>query len=696
MMPLAQVTYPYNQTLFNMRKIILLILLLLACFSSLAAQDDYRKDHVIVFFHDGVLNKSLLVSDMHSFNRTELVVEKTLADSLDKWRVGSVFQKVVRNARPDKMVSTSRTGEEVPVPMFYNLVYVPVPEDEDALSLCKMLEALPFVIFAEPDYLMKNNDVPAPNDPYFYLQRGWEQANDRDIDLLRAWDFTRGSNVVRVGVLDSGIDYHNPDLGNGSFGAGHKVSGGYDYIDDDSDPDDAGNSSHGTAVAGIIGAFSNNDMGVAGIAGGDATVGNTGVQLISLRISEPDGSRPIGKVVEGIYDGATSVGQGGFGCHILNYSGGGYTVYNSVRKAISYAVNNGVVFVASKGNSGTTNQHYPSDYADNLIISVGASDGADLRAGFSNYGNNMDFVAPGTPELLYTTIRVEQGSYGTFSGTSGAAPVVTGIAALLKSVNINLHRDDIENILQISADPVRQDVYNYVNGYHEQMGHGRVNAGRALELLHEPYVLQHHTTVGGTSQKITSGDGEGLIFLNDAGTTLPEGWYFGQKYQVTKTVDIPLSACNESYVWTRTVGATSGWSAANQNNNLGYSHIVSQAESTLTLRTYVYYIKHNAEGKTINAWHPVSPQNTSIAYTTLTNMPISSTISGPSIVCNTNTTFSLDNLPPNYFVTWDQSYYLTYVSGQGTENFTVKATGPATSGEGWVQATITGECGTWF
>jgi hypothetical protein len=69
-------------------------------------------------------------------------------------------------------------------------------------------------------------------------------------------------------------------------------------------------------------------------------------------------------------------------------------------------------------------------------------------------------------------------------------------------------------------------------------------------------------------------------------------------------------------------------------------------------------------------------------------------ITGPSLVCNTSTTFSLDNLPPNYFVTWDQSYYLTYVSGQGTANYTVKATGPATSGEGWVQASITGECGT--
>lgn len=557
----------------HLTKISFLIFVLpFLCAGALPAQDKYVKDHVIVYFHDNVLNKNLLTSDSRSFNRTDLVTEKALTDSLDKWRIGRTFQKVVRNARPDKLVSTSRTGEVVTIPMFYNLMYLPVPENEDVLALCKKLNELPFVIYAEPDYLMRSNDVPPPNDTYFYAQQGWEQANDRDIDLLRAWDFTRGSINVRVGVLDGGIDYHNPDLGNGSYGAGYKVSGGYDYIGDDSDPDDPGSSSHGTAVSGIIGALSNNNTtGVAGIAGGNGATGNMGVQLVALRVAQADGDIPLGKVVEGIYDGATSINQGGFGCHILNQSGGGYAAYNSQRKAISYAVHNGVVFVASKGNKDTTDLHYPSDYADNLIISVGASNGLDQRAGFSNYGNNMDLVAPGTGDLLYTTKRIELETYGSFSGTSGAAPVVSGIAALLKSVNINLHRDDIERIIEISSEDITIDPDapgQVLIGYDIYTGHGRVNAGRALELTHAPYVLQQHTTTGGTSQKITSGDGEGLVFMNDAGTTLPEGWYYGQKYQVTQTVDIPLSGCNERYVWTRTAGATIGWSAANPNNNL--------------------------------------------------------------------------------------------------------------------------------
>ncbi|GIV36399.1 MAG: hypothetical protein KatS3mg032_0778 [Cyclobacteriaceae bacterium] len=409
--------------------------------------------------------------------------------------------------------------------------------------------------------------------------------------------------------------------------------------------------------------------------------------MIALRVGE-DGFA-IGNVVEAIYDATTSVNQGGFGCHLLNYSGGGYTIYNSVRKAISYAAHNGVIFVAAKGNDDTTNKHYPSDYADNLVISVGASNGLDERASFSNYGNNVDFVAPGTTDLLFTTKRVEQDTYGTFSGTSGAAPVVTGIAALLKSANINLHRDDIENILQISADKVGS--IPYTNGYNEQMGNGRVNAGRALEFLQAPYILQQHTTTGGTSQNL-SGDGEGLTFLNDAGNSgLAEGWYYGQMYQVTKTVNIPVSICNENYVWTRTVGATSGWSAANPNNNLGYSFVVSQTSSTVTLRTFVYYIKTNSLGQTINTWYPTSPQNAVMAYTTLTHSPI--TISGPTTVCTSNSTFNINNIQPGTSITWNVSSNLQIVSGQGTTSVIVKQSSYYNYGAGWVTATINA-CGT--
>lgn len=268
------------------KRTILAFALLIVGFSKLCAQNEYRNDHVIVYFRDDVLNEDLLKQNGRSFGKDELVKQQTLKDSLDRWNVGIRFQKLVRNARPDKNISISRTGQNVNIPKFYNLMLLKVSPSTNIPELCRKLEELPYVLHAEPDYLMKTNDVPAPNDTHFNQQDGWEQTSDVDIDLLRAWDFTRGSTAIKVGIVDSGIDYHNPDLGNGSFGAGFKVAGGYDYFSDDSNPDDSSTGSHGTNVSGIVAAQGNNGSGVTGVAGGDASTGNLGVVLIALRVGE--------------------------------------------------------------------------------------------------------------------------------------------------------------------------------------------------------------------------------------------------------------------------------------------------------------------------------------------------------------------------------------------------------------------------
>src|SRR5690606_15860788 len=112
--------------------------------------------------------------------------------------------------------------------------------------------------YAEPDHIMYLNTP--PNDPLYYLQRGWEQTNNRDIDAETAWASQTGSASIRVAVMDTGIDYNNDDLGNGVWNTGGaKVRGGYNYHDGNGNPfDNDITSSHGTAVAGIIGAYRNN------------------------------------------------------------------------------------------------------------------------------------------------------------------------------------------------------------------------------------------------------------------------------------------------------------------------------------------------------------------------------------------------------------------------------------------------------
>ncbi len=539
-------------------------LLMISCITEVIGQKmkegSFVRGEVIIHFQDGILDPSQLEATSTKppkLNISSAIRSTKMIVTLDS--IGNVqISKLVRKSSHDQRVSISRTGEEVRIPDFYNMMILHVSEDIDIPKLCKKLEKLPEILYAEPNFIMNNNAF-TPNDPSFNSQRGLEQLfGDADIDVTRAWDFTKGSSSVKVGIIDSGIDYHHPDLG-GNFGSSApKVKGGYDYVNSDGNPDDNAANSHGTAVAGIVGALTNNGIGIAGIAGGDGAIGNPGVQLFALKIGENGTSFSHGDAIDAIYDGSTSVSSGGYGCHILNFSGGALASemagdplngINSYRKALSYAAQNGVIFVAAKGNHGISNQkYYPADYTDNLVISVGASNVNDLRATSSNYGNGMDFVAPGTTDITYTTKRLEQFSYGSFDLTSASAPVVAGIASLLKSVNINLHRDDVEKLIELSADKVNPGVYSYVNGYNEQMGHGRVNAGRALELLHSPYLLQQHTTTGGASQKITNGGGEWLSFFNDAGNSLPEGAYYGEMYQVTKTVNIPQSLCNEKYV----------------------------------------------------------------------------------------------------------------------------------------------------
>lgn len=339
----------------------------------------------------------------------------------------------------------------MPIPDFYNLVLIKVPAAADIPALCKELEAMDEVEYAEPNYIMYPTQLLPVNDPEYPDQIHLEQGSDIDIDAVRAWQINRGSSNIRVGVIDSGIDYHHEDFGN-AYGAGApKVTDGYNYDDNNNNPDDTHSASHGTAMAGMIGALSNNGRGIASIAGGNVASGNNGVQLVALKVG--DEMFNVGNVIGALYDGATSVNAGGFGCHVLNYSGGGYDARIAVRRAVSFVVQNDVVFVAAKGNDGTDDYHYPSDFQDNLVMSVGWLGPFGDRDPDSNFGNNMDFAAP-----IHNTVSTRRNNdYQPGSGTSPAAACVSGIAALMLSQRGDLHRDDVENILEISAGDIVND-----------------------------------------------------------------------------------------------------------------------------------------------------------------------------------------------------------------------------------------------
>lgn len=685
-----------------MNKCFVLAVLILRSAICLAQQDNaYVKGRVIVFFKPGHLEEKVLNVNAREIDEGQLFKNEKLKLALKKHPILK-HRKVIAKARPDVRFSVSRTGEQISIPPFHNMLVLDVPDSTNIPRLCKELNKLDEVIFAEPDFISRSTTFSpppftTPNDPLFTQQIFLDNPFTHvDINAKAAWGYTNGSASVKVAVIDSGIDYNNPDLGNGAYGPNApKVKGGHDYYNADNDPYDDNGDSHGTAVAGIIGALSNNGVGVAGIAGGDASVGNNGVQLFALKVGGAGSDFTNSCVFAAIYDAATSTSAGGYGCDIINYSGtlspSQYSSYwtdpvNGYRKAISYAAQNGVILVAAKGNNSSTAQYYPADFQDNLVISVGASDENDSRWYNSNYGNNMDVVAPGVTNHVLTTKRVASGNnYSSFEGTSASAPIVSGVAALLKSVNGNLHRDDVERLIEISAKKVGS--IPYVNGYNDQMGYGRVDAGRALALLNAPYVLEQKSVTGGTVSNTPSS--EQIILLNDAGNGLPDGSYIGKRYDVRTTVTIPASLCNEQYVWARTSGATLGWSAAIPNNQMGYTEVLSVSGNTVTLRTWVFYIQNVVNGQQINAYYPTDPSHVVFAYSTLINQPFSPAISGPGLICNTGA-FTIPSLPANAQLSWTSSNP-SAVSINASTGVVTRLN--QYSGNASVSVTISGGCG---
>ena len=311
----------------------------------------------------------------------------------------------------------------------------------------------------EPDHPVTAMGV--PNDPEFGKQ--WALRNTgqtggtigADILAKPAWDIETGEDSIIVGVMDSGIDWQHPDLihniwqnlaedadGDGTVlewngqqwvfdpgdvnqidedGNGYVDDFiGWDFVNNDNDPSDDHLSGHGTHVSGIIGAESNNGIGVAGIA--------WNVQLMALKFLDQSGK---GYTSDAIAALDYAVQQG---AHLSNHSWGGAATSQALQLAVDQAELQGHVMVAAAGNNfGNDNDIaplYPASYSNDNIIAVGASTDRDSLASFSNIGGqSVDLFAPG--KGIYSTLPGN--AYGYLSGTSMAAPMVSGAIALLFS-----------------------------------------------------------------------------------------------------------------------------------------------------------------------------------------------------------------------------------------------------------------------
>ncbi|NDJ77488.1 MAG: S8 family serine peptidase [Chloroflexi bacterium] len=283
--------------------------------------------------------------------------------------------------------------------------FAPLRDDEQVLAL-------------EPDLV--RYPALSPNDPGLGSQ--WAFNN---IHAYAAWDRTVGDPSVVIAVLDTGVDLDHPDL------AGNLVAG-YDFVDGDSVPMDSAGSStgHGTHVAGIANARTNNGQGVAGMAWNARTMP---VRIVS------SGGATSSRIASGIVYATDN------GANVINLSLGGPGWVKLERDAVNYAAARDVVIVASAGNDGNSTISYPASY--DHVISVANTTETNERYATSNYNVYVDLAAPGTG--IYSTLY--DNTYGPKTGTSMAAPYVAGTAALVWSSGYTDTAREVRQALSCSA-----------------------------------------------------------------------------------------------------------------------------------------------------------------------------------------------------------------------------------------------------
>lgn len=368
-------------------------------------------------------------------------------------------------------------------------------------SVISLMQQQSWVEFVEDDGVLKTQVT--VSDPLFVLDKSelTKQWYLPKMQVHLAWDRTLGSGIT-VAVIDTGVDAKHEDLNDGRVGAGFlsycqtysvtneclvRISG---ELAAGANSDDNG---HGTIVAGLIGAIQNNQKGIAGI--------NQNIRLMPIKALDSSGSGLASDVALGIRWAADH------GAKIINLSigGGGLSGVEVLQEAISYAYGKGVLIIAAAGNDaaveGVNLNQSPvlpvcADGGQNMIVGVAALDGGDHKARFSNYGSNcVDVSAPGTGSFVdkqqkqglvstyYDPTRPgEHDLYVYALGTSVAAPMVSGIAALTASVFPDLDGKAIRERILASTDNIDEFTASGCGGAScvGQLGRGRINALKAV------------------------------------------------------------------------------------------------------------------------------------------------------------------------------------------------------------------------
>jgi thermitase len=407
---------------------------------------------------------------------------------------------------------------------------VSVPS-EGAGNALGRLKKTPGVEFAEPDATVEAADV--PNDPSYPSQ--WALAK---IDAPDAWTTDHGSSSVVVAVVDTGVSLSHPDLAS-------KIVGSVNFSSSATADDVNG---HGSHVAGIIAAATNNGVGVAGL--------GWNTDLLDVKALDDSGSGLYSNVINGITWAADH------GADVINLSLGGTMDSPALESAVDYAWSKGAVVVAAAGNSASSAPFYPAYYPN--AIAVAATTDLDKLASFSDYGDWVDVAAPGIS--IYSTVP---GGYQYMSGTSMAAPYVSGLAALLFAEGLT--NDQVRSRIQSTADNIG------VAG----IGSGRINAYRAVTQTSSPSAPTNATAPAITGSAVVANT---LQASTGTWTGSPTSYaYQWQRCDTTGANCAPISGATlSSYLLSSTDAGSTIRAQVTASNTAGFATSTSAQTAAVT------------------------------------------------------------------------------------------------------------------
>ena len=288
----------------------------------------------------------------------------------------------------------------------------------------------------------KRSIAAVPDDTYYN-----DQWAIKDIKLPDAWDITKGSADIMVGVIDSGFYRNHEDFNSSSVLNGYNIPENKNIVNSDE-------IGHGTMVTSVIAAATNNKKGISGAC--------WNVSVIPYKVARPiDGLIYSADVIRALYMAADS------GCDVINLSLGGYEMDPAEQAAVNYAVNKGCIIVAAAGNEGQSGNPYRGRLcypaSDNGVLSVASVNRYNNRSYFSQYNNMVDVCAPGEEILVIGADGTN--SYDTVSGTSFSSPYVAAVAAMARSVEQNIDAKYFEQLVKITSTDLgtasRDDFYGW-------------------------------------------------------------------------------------------------------------------------------------------------------------------------------------------------------------------------------------------